>query len=500
MLGDFRVFKALEKLWAITSKQAKKQSVAPLMLTSSTFFLATLVNQAATVESVFLFFSVCAFQFLVGSYEKIYYALVKLEVKNKKTNRMADAWGWKACVGAGLLPLIDLWSPIFSWLCFFALVIVFRQAGADLFLSFLKRKEIKEASVNYLANYQPEIAVYVTGMKEVAYQVNQWIPVLEKLNKHVLIITRESNVYDDITNTHIPVVTAKTQLELEAILGAHTSIKKVLYPANTMKNVQALRYSHLQHCFINHGESDKAVNQSKVLMAYDKLLLAGPLSEQRLRDGGIPLRDGQVEYVGRPQAELLLDSVDKVAGIKKVLYAPTWEGYVKNVDYSSIDELGYKICKQLLESDKYEVLFKPHPYTGKVSLRKKQYLEKIKALFKYYNATVYDDGTPIYDLMNQSDVLICDVSSVLNEYLVTKKPILLCKMGTQSDGKFVSEFPSARAATLISEKADVLSVLHQIEERDECYQERKLVRRESLGEFPEGALVHFTQAVENLDR
>ncbi|MDR5902781.1 CDP-glycerol glycerophosphotransferase family protein [Halomonas icarae] len=473
--------------------------LGPIILTSLVFFLSLFGLKEITVACVALFFMVCGFQLLLGVYDKLDFSIVRIERKKRRTERVLLKWGVHARFSLALAPVFYLLSPVVAWVYLALHIIVFSKVLVRLAARIINRKKIYKNTLIDLEGYQPEIAVYVTGMREVAYQINQWLPVLERQNVKVMIIAREAIIFDDMPDTPIPVFTAKSQRELEILLGECSSMRTVLYPANTMKNVQALRYFKLNHYFINHGESDKAVNQSKFLMAYDKLLLAGPLSKRRLQDAGLPLRDDQIEYVGRPQAELLLEAVsdEGVADVNTILYAPTWEGYVKNVDYSSIGPLGYELCKDILESGQYKLLFKPHPYTGKVSGKKKQELERIKSLFEHHDVPVYDDNASLHKLMNESDLLICDISSVLNEYLITKKPIILCNVDKKEKNEFLEEFPSARAATLLDLGQEVLDVIQGIATKDEQRQERAHVRSESLGDFPEGAMTRFSKVLEN---
>lgn len=473
-----------------------KNPLKPVVMTAIVFFFSLFAMRDITVSSIALLYLVCGLQLFIGVHEKLDFAIVKMERKKHETDEILSKWGGYAQFGLALTPLAYVLAPVIGWVYLLLFVTAFSRSLAVFMTRVMTRNKIRKAALNDLESVQPGVAVYVTGMREVAYQINQWLPVLERMNVKIMIVAREGGIFDDMPDTPIPVFTAKGQRELEVLLGECASMKTVLYPANTMKNVQALRHSHLNHYFINHGESDKAVNQSKFMMAYDKLLVAGPLSEQRLRDAGLPLRDGQVEFVGRPQAEMLLDTVERVSEIRTILYAPTWEGYVKNVDYSSIGPLGHELCKQLIESGKYRLLFKPHPYTGKVSGKKARHLSKIKALCEQHGVPVYGDDVSLHQLMNESDLLVCDISSVLNEYLITRKPIVLCKTDSKDEESFLEEFPSSRAATILEKDQDLLEVIADIEKRDEQREERAHIRHESLGEFPEGALARFAQVLE----
>lgn len=475
-----------------------KHSLFPIFLSLLSLLFASVINSSVSFLTVAIFALICCFQILTAKLSKIDFRIAGLEIQKEKRFRKSHSYSYKLSLVSSIVPFLVALTPSYVGIIVFAVYVILSvYYFAPLVHRIANRKCIREYAINRIKNERPVIAVYVTGMQGVAYQINQWLPVLEKLEQRVIIVVRESDIYLGMLPTNITVISARTQLDLEVIFGQPTSIKKVLYPANTMKNVQALRYHHLEHCFINHGESDKAVNQSKFLMAYDKLYIAGPLSERRLHDSGIPVRTGQIKYVGRPQADMSLDIRSEVEKIKTVLYAPTWEGYVEGVNYSSINQEGYKFCHRLLSSGKYKVLFKPHPYTGKVNRKNKIFLEKIKKLFSDHHQEIYGSETSLHELMNKSDVLICDISSVLNEYLVTQKPIVLYKPGCNNEVQFMQDFPSSKAASLIDKNIDVIEILKEIEVDDSLYEARRKIRLESLGEFPEGALARFKKIVEN---
>ena len=283
----------------------------------------------------------------------------------------------------------------------------------------MQKNKALDDQVTNLHDYCPKVAVHVSGLENVAYQINQWLPVFHALPFRFVIIIREKKIFPEMNDTDIPVYYARTMRELEYFESA--GVKTALYPANTQKNVQFLRLSNMNHYFINHGESDKVVNQSKFLMAYDKLLVGGPLAKRRLEAANLPLRTDHVEFVGRPQTELLLHRVEKRSGsIQTILYAPTWEGFVEEADYSSVTEYGLDMLKALVESGKYKVIFKPHPYTGAAKSSNRHYLQAMQAYcHSRDNASYAGFETNLYDLMNESDLLVSDVSSVVNEYLYT---------------------------------------------------------------------------------
>lgn len=282
-------------------------------------------------------------------------------------------------------------------------------------------------------------------------------------------------------------------LELLEPVGVRT----ILYPANTQKNTHLFRFYRLNHFFINHGESDKVVNQSKFLMAYDKLLVAGPMAERRMQEAGLPLRPNQVVHVGRPQVELLLDRVDDWPRvIKNILYAPTWEGFVEEANYSSVNQFGLAMLRILSARKDLHVYFKPHPYTGQNKNGENgRYLIEMISFARTHGITVVDSRAPIFDFMNLSDLMITDISSVLNDYLYTWKPMILTNPRGQAHTILHADYPSTPAAYILDNPARISSLLMDIEKHDQILNIRKDVCVQSLGDIPEGSMAKFDRIV-----
>lgn len=346
-----------------------------------------------------------------------------------------------------------------------------------------------------LPHIKPQVILYLSGLEDVAYQGNMWLPILEKLPCRVAIIIREVRIARGLHKTDIPIFYIKTFRELEFL--EKNGVKTILYPGNPQKVTQSLRLFRLNHFFINHGESDKAVNQSKLLMAYDKLLVAGPLAKQRLLDANLPIREEQIEFVGRPQVELLLTKKDKTKQkIEAILYAPTWEGFVEEVNYTSVSPFGLMLLTELAKIN-IKIYFKPHPYTGH---NKKgntgDYLkEMINFATKSKNIEIVDANKPIFDYMNLSDLLISDISSVLNDYLYTEKPIILSNPMELTKETMHKNFPSSQAAYLLTNPLDIRKIINHAEKEDELKSKRDEIKRYSLGDIPDGYINRFKEII-----
>jgi hypothetical protein len=341
---------------------------------------------------------------------------------------------------------------------------------------------------------RPEVILYLSGTNGTAYQGNMWIPVMEALDARVAIVAREKHIVSGLMKTKIPIFFMSSMRDLEHFESMGT--KTVLYPANTQKNTQMLRFAGMNHFFINHGESDKVVNQSKFLMAYDKLLVAGPLAEQRLKYAKIPLRQGQVEFVGRPPLEFLLERPEHFqTPIKKVLYAPTWEGFVEAANYSSVSSFGFNMLDTLAKAERFEVVFKAHVLTGSKKPTTKKALRQINAFCRRHKMRLATPNDSIYPLMNEADLLITDVSSTIPDFLYTRKPMVLTNPQALGHQELNLTFPSSKATYIIDDPRQIVDLLARIEANDEMLMNRQEICSYVLGNPAGGSFATFNRII-----
>ncbi|WP_158521418.1 CDP-glycerol glycerophosphotransferase family protein [Kushneria konosiri] len=495
----------LTKLGYFSRKVLKSYKVL-MLLTLAGLLVVSLPRMSISIGGFLITLLAIAFQYFLAIHNKLYRIRVPLEEMGAFSNDIRFTFKQKTYNipdNKSLAKMLCLTPLLLSmgWvapLVYMALILLaYGPRLVGLYKVYLGKDNAADTHVQKLNNYKPEVAVYVTGLQNVAYQINQWLPVLHALPFRFVIVIREKKTFYDMRETSIPVYYARSMRELEHFRAA--GIKTVLYPANTQKNVQFLRLSDLNHFFINHGESDKVVNQSKFLMAYDKLLVGGPLAKRRLEAANLPLRDDHVEFVGRPQTELLLNQVEgKAKYIKTVLYAPTWEGFVEEANYSSVTEIGFSMLQALVESGDYRVIFKPHPYTGVAKNINKHFLKEMQSYcLSKENAEYAGFDADLYSLMNESDVLISDISSVVNEYLYTLKPIVVTNFKGMESSLFESLFATVKAAYLFDGVSSVNNLLSSIYLDDQKFNVRKLVCEDSLGGTNISALQRFEVVISN---
>jgi hypothetical protein len=124
--------------------------------------------------------------------------------------------------------------------------------------------------------YRPEVIAYYAGPLETSYWINQWLPALNRLERRVLILTREEANASRVGETPFPIVLARGTNEVEIAVTEDT--RAVLYFGNAGKNVHMLRYPELKHVFLNHGDSDKAVTASPLNQLFDRIFVAAAVN------------------------------------------------------------------------------------------------------------------------------------------------------------------------------------------------------------------------------
>ena len=133
---------------------------------------------------------------------------------------------------------------------------------------------------------------------------------------------------------------------------------------------------------------------------------------------------GKILFEGYPRNTIFLNS-EKAQELKRVLgfegkklavYMPTWRGEMNDDSYSKTEEEFRHILSDLdlLLSDDQIVLFKPHPFLSNAI--DYSFLEHIQP---------FPEGYEAYEVLNASDCLITDYSSVMFDYAISEKKIIL---------------------------------------------------------------------------
>ncbi|WP_406139902.1 hypothetical protein [Streptomyces sp. NBC_01089] len=232
----------------------------------------------------------------------------------------------------------------------------------------------------WLREYRPTVALYFSGSRDSAYQVNMWLETMAQTEGRPLIILRERAIVSQLASTAVPVVCVPGGVHLMNM--DLSTVRVALYAANVGKNIHMLRVPTIKHVFIGHGDSDKLASVNPYSKAYDEVWTAGRAGRDRYALADVGVRDEDIVEVGRPQ----LAPIESWTGTPKqqiptVLYAPTWEGWDDNPGNTSLLLAGENIVKRLLGAEQpVRVLYKPHPFTGTRSAQAKAAHLRITAM------------------------------------------------------------------------------------------------------------------------
>ena len=314
----------------------------------------------------------------------------------------------------------------------------------------------------------PEVAVYFSGGQGTTYQLNVWLETIDRLHRPALIILRQAMHLEQLLPTTTPIIVLPRARDVEE--HRLPSLRVALYPTTVIKNNHMIRLRGLRHVFINHGDGDKSVTYSPVHRVFDEIWVAGEAACDRYLTHGEGIRRDQLVKVGRPQLAHIRSLpetrvADNAQGRLTVLYAPTWEGNFDAVDYSSVAPMGEAIIEALLQSPRpVRILFKSHPATGSRLPAAAAALARIEARLREVpgDHQVLGPGPDaLYDAFNQADVLVADISSVVADFLASRKPYMVTNPLAVPEREFRRDFPSASGGGIVQRDAANLTELLQ---------------------------------------
>lgn len=310
---------------------------------------------------------------------------------------------------------------------------------------------------------QPTVLLHFAGGGGDAYQVNMWLSTVEVLEQPALVLLRERSCFPALAETSLPVVCIPNSVDV--INFGFESVRAALHPSNVGKNIHLLREPGMKHVFVGHGDSDKVASINPYTKVYDEVWVAGRAGRDRYAVAKVGVRDDVIVEVGRPQLAGISSSGG--GGTFTVLYAPTWEGWVEDPHATSLLLLGEHIISTLLELEPtVRVWYKPHPLTGKRSQAVAATHQRIVARITAAGGgtapadpgTLPDaaphafpttGGPELYACFNNADLLISDVSSVVSDWVASRKPYVVANTRNLPEDEFRELYPTAAAAYLL---------------------------------------------------
>ena len=304
-----------------------------------------------------------------------------------------------------------------------------------------------------------DVVVYFSDVINKSYQLEQWLPTLERLHQDhrvVLVFRKVPTMRHFRKLTKLPKIFVR-RLDDLVNLYDYNDFALCLYVNNGMANFQSLSASRLVHVHINHGESDKLSMVSNQAKAYDKVFVAGPAAVARHSSVLMDFDLNRLVTVGRPQLDLDFETPLPAFSGRTVMYAPTWEGENDANNYTSVDLFGEQIIRALVDLPNTRVIYKPHPrvaYSKKPSVAEAHL--KICEVLEESNSAgaehVVAENENILAIFETVDALFTDVSSVGLDflYLHPERPLVLTDRRNDLAALNI-EAPVSKACPVISE-------------------------------------------------
>ncbi len=318
-----------------------------------------------------------------------------------------------------------------------------------------KRSRFEAALPKILDEMKPVFAFHWHAPVGTAYQASMWLPYLKRLDRPYFVLVRTAANFAEVAKlTDAPIILRVRLDDLDAVVCP--TLKTVFYVNTAVRNSHMIRFPHLTHIQLNHGDSDKIASVSPTFRQYDRNFVAGQAAIDRFAVHGVETRADQFVIVGRPQLEDVHSASRPIGEIEApvVLYSPTWSGFYEDSDYSSLPA-GVAIVTELLARG-CTVIFRPHPYARKhagnaaacdaiIALLAQDSKDSGRA---HVWGPTAETEMSLVDCFNASDAMVSDVSSVVSDYLISDKPFAMVAVSAHGE-EFERQFPMAKAAYVI---------------------------------------------------
>jgi hypothetical protein len=357
------------------------------------------------------------------------------------------------------------------------------------------------------AGYEPgsavpgTVAVYFPDDPRKLYQLKQWLPVLERLDRDhpVTVITRNAKTYAEL-DTPLRTVLAPTFPDLVQLYEA-SDFKVAVYVNNSVHNFHSLMQRRMLHVHVNHGESDKVCMVSNQVKAYDRVFVAGEAAVRRHRAALMEFDESKLVPVGRPQLDLRPAPLLPPSTQRTILYAPTWEGENASNNYTSVDTLGLAIVEAALAVPDVRLIYKPHPRVAVSPIPDiaSAHREIVRRVTRAGHLVV--EQGDILAVFPGCDLMITDVSSVGLDFLYLRpdQPMFVADRYDDRE-KLHTDAPISRCADVV-DSATVGTLTETLTARladDEYRQARAAVRALYFGDLAPGeSTTRFLAAIDD---
>gem|GEM_PF-508605 len=257
--------------------------------------------------------------------------------------------------------------------------------------------------------------------------IKPWLPLFEQAGHEFILVARMMDVYEQLCldYPHLRVSLVKDSADVDALIAAYPSLRGFYYVANTANNNLFLRCSGGRHVFLGHGDSDKSSSMNRGFKVYDEVYVAGQAHIDRFARADFDASGLRFRIIGRPDgAGLLAAATD--APLRRIVYIPTWEGYVAEQDYSSL-ALAPELLRAAYACGGLPIVAKLHPLTGATRPALADIDQRIMARLGLPAGSLafLNRHSKLTDLLAPDAVFVCDISAAVSECLALDRPIFV---------------------------------------------------------------------------
>lgn len=346
---------------------------------------------------------------------------------------------------------------------------------------------------------QARFIMHIGDGIEAAFHVDLWYPYLKSVDPCTILAVRSKPLFDLLRRTRpdLHAIYIKAGLEAEWLVSNCPKLVAVHYISNTGNTVHFLRFNHVTHVFLGHGDSEKAASSHKFFRAYDEVWTAGRAHIDRFRATGMNHDGLRFRIVGRPTLRGLLQAEPDGGSF---LYLPTWEGFQAEQDYTSI-RASEEFIPQAADLTGCKAVVKFHPWAGK----RAQVLNEIEARLANPSGEmagsieVAGRTEPAADRMQAASFLISDISSVISDFLPTGRPIFLFVPKDRQVRTSTSTMPMESYCYVYHDTASLMVQIRRvIVEGDDWLRDTRLKARDYFVDAGRTAGLAFEQTLRDL--
>ena len=307
-----------------------------------------------------------------------------------------------------------------------------------------------------LLGLKPKFAVFFDGDEETLYQIKMWIKPFENIGQEWIIITRRPNMANQLQSLtkKAKVIIARDRDKLIEVCNL-PDLKFIMYVNNARENTEVVRFPHLVHAQLMHGDSEKTASFNPVSGMFTKIFVAGQAGVDRYERNGVKIAADKFEIVGRPQLGGMAVAPGPVNPKQPtVLVAPTWGGSALGEELSSLS-VTPQIVESLIRAGA-SVVYRPHPFCVRTREGAHTISKVHELLEQHSNSTgikhVYGSAAEteitVNEAANMSDMIVSDLSGIMSDWLFSLKPYLLVSMD-QTAQDFTKRYPMAKTGVVL---------------------------------------------------